>query len=959
VAISHIDRIGVVAINLLPEPTDQDHAELHGRIDERRSIRELLNSAAVGRGGALLVTGPPGAGRSALLGEAVDRATNAGDPGEMAVLSVTGVPGEADLAFSALSALLAPVLDGIDELPPRQAAALRAALALDDGEAGELAVREAVVGVLAHAAARRPVLVVVDDLHHVDRASATTLRHAVRRLERSPVAALLSSQSPLDPATEAAGLPRIALDTLAEDAAGALLSDHGWAPPMPVRLAAMAATGGNPRALIELARTGSPAERIEDLAGRVSVPLAPAQRAAFLQQVVSLPAATHALLVIAAAAGDDAPVGAVLEVAHRLDLPADALAAAERAGVVVLRPGHIRFRHPLLRTAIYQDTPYHERRAVHQELGVAVARHDPEAAVRHRAIAAQGCDEELAKALERIALAHPASATEAAVMHWSARLSSSELQRLRRTTAAALAAWRSGQIDLARELSSRLSSVDDAQTAARIARLRGLLEIAEGDPVTAFTRLERVATNLLKSAPADAAVLLVLAVAAAHDAGELTGGRRAADRVAEMGGPFGRFGELLHLGLDGRLPAQGTAPTQLMAHMPSVLGEHFGMREVLVMALGALGPHQLLTREFGVTACEWQRTAGMFGPLAMNLLWLTDVDINLGHYDDAVRSAEEVLQFTRDAGQQSGAALALAQLARVAAVRGDHTACRTLAGQALARAVPARARAAAANASWALALVALAEGDAHDACDRLVLLAEPGTPFSHELIARHATPDLVDPEQPEAQRDPPVAGVRHGERFLMDEQGVRHGRHRSADDDARALGRDPGQPGSGQRVDGLRGGVQPELAAAVATAGAQAHGRPVERRHGPHGTQRVVGAVGVGRQAVRPDGTAEHLGERPEPEPGRGDDTRGGHRERRHEGRIERAAPCSDHGAALHLPGRPKCPAAVDRTSFITSPFIIGPPSHPSARIDKWWDRTVGDGKTTTAKEVSVMHISA
>jgi DNA-binding CsgD family transcriptional regulator len=58
--------------------------------------------------------------------------------------------------------------------------------------------------------------------------------------------------------------------------------------------------------------------------------------------------------------------------------------------------------------------------------------------------------------------------------------------------------------------------------------------------------------------------------------------------------------------------------------------------------------------------------------------------------------------------------------------------------------VPARARAAGANANWALALVALAEGDAHDACDRLVLLAEPGTPFSHELIARHATPDLVE-----------------------------------------------------------------------------------------------------------------------------------------------------------------------------------------------------------------------
>ncbi|GAA1255793.1 LuxR family transcriptional regulator [Pseudonocardia aurantiaca] len=711
---------------------------LRGRAAAWGAVGRLTGAAQAGSGGALLVTGPPGSGRSSLLAEAVQHADG------MTVLSAAGVPDETAVPFSGLAELLAPALDELDHLPAPQAAALRSALGLACGEAPALPTGAAVMGLLVRAAARRPVLVVVDDLHLLDHESATTLRYAARRLKEVPVAALLSVTSPLDRHVAAAGIPRLALGELDEEAAGALLADNGWAPPPPVRRAAIAATGGNPLALIELARAESPADRLEDLAGRVSVPLRARQRTAFLRQVTALPEPTRTALVIAAAAAEEGPVGAVFEAARRLGLDADALAPAERAGVVTVRPTNVRFRHPLLRAAVYQDAPYHQRLAVHRALAVAVAQHNPDAAIRHRAIAAQGPDEELAHALEEMALTQPASATEAAVMHWAARLSGSELQRLRRTTAAALAAWRSGQTDLARELSSQLSTVNEPQTEARLARLRGLLEITSGDPVTAFTRLERVARDLFASTPVDAALLLVLSVAAAHDAGELADGRRAASTVAKLGGPAGRLGERLTLALDGRLPAAGSEPSEIMADMPIELGEHSGMREVVVMALGALGPHPVQTREFGVSVCAWQRGAGMFGTLAMNLLWLTDVNVQLGHYDDAIACAEEVLQFARDTGQQSGAAQALAHLARVAAVRGDHTECRDLATQALASAVPTRARAAAAHASWAIAIAALAEGDAHEACDRLVMLTESGTPFSHELIARLATPDLVE-----------------------------------------------------------------------------------------------------------------------------------------------------------------------------------------------------------------------
>ncbi|OLT16518.1 hypothetical protein BJF78_13930 [Pseudonocardia sp. CNS-139] len=574
-------------------------------------------------------------------------------------------------------------------------------IGLEDGPAPELALGTAVLELLTRAAATRPLLLVVDDLHLLDAGSTAALLYVVRRLRDRPIAALLSAESPLAAHLAGADVPLLPLGELEEEAAGELLADHGWAPPAPLRRAAVTATGGNPLALVELAASRSPADRLEDVAGRIAVPLRPRQRTAFLRQLAGLPAATRDLLVVAAAAVD-VPAGAVSAAADRLGLDTDALGAAERAGVVTVRPAEIRFRHPLLRAAVYLDAPHHARTAAHRELAKAVAPHDADAAVRHQAFATQGTDDELAGALEEIALRRPASYTEVAVMLAAARLSESAFDRHRRTTAAALAAWGSGQADLARDLAVVLSTVTAPPIQARLAWLHGLLEIAGGDPVSACTRLERVADDLLTVAPGDAALLLLLGIAAAYDAGEVDSWRRAAGTVAGMGHPVGQLGEMFGLALDGRLPAAGSEPSRLLAGMPVEVGRHPGMREAVVMALGRSGRTRVLAREFGDVpeVCAAQRTAGMFGTLAMNLLWLTDLNIHLGHFDDAEASAEEVLRFTRDTGQRSGAAFALAHLARVAAVRGDHTQCREYAAEALTSAVPTLARVAAAHASW-------------------------------------------------------------------------------------------------------------------------------------------------------------------------------------------------------------------------------------------------------------------
>ncbi len=94
---------------------------------ELEALKGLIARARAGESGVLCVHGEAGAGKSTLLREA---AREAGD--DVTVLRTRGVESEAHLAFAALAGLLTPVLDLREDLPPAQARALGAALALED-----------------------------------------------------------------------------------------------------------------------------------------------------------------------------------------------------------------------------------------------------------------------------------------------------------------------------------------------------------------------------------------------------------------------------------------------------------------------------------------------------------------------------------------------------------------------------------------------------------------------------------------------------------------------------------------------------------------------------------------------------------------------------------------------------------------------------------------------------------
>ncbi|WP_067806813.1 AAA family ATPase [Actinomadura formosensis] len=213
-----------------------------GREAEQAVLGELLDEARAGRSGALVLRGQPGIGKSALLERAVARADG------LRVLRTAGIESEAELPFAGLHLLLGPVLDRVDALPERQAAALRSAFGLGPaGQDGPLLVGLAVLSLLADLA---PLLCVVDDAHWLDRASTEALAFAARRVQREGVALLFAvrggARARLD------GMRELPLWGLDGRASAALLAQHAPDLAPPVRDRVLAESEGNPLALIEL-----------------------------------------------------------------------------------------------------------------------------------------------------------------------------------------------------------------------------------------------------------------------------------------------------------------------------------------------------------------------------------------------------------------------------------------------------------------------------------------------------------------------------------------------------------------------------------------------------------------------------------------------------------------------------------------------------------------------------------
>ena len=365
---------------------------LRDRRSEREALDCLLKAVRSGESRALVVRGEPGVGKTALLEHLVDRASGC------RVARASGVQSEMELPFAGLHQLCAPMLDQLAHLPGPQRDALATTFGLSNGDPpGRLLVGLAVLGLLAEVAREQPLVCVVDDVQWLDRASAQALMFAARRLGAESVAMVFASREPSEQQQsdeeESTGLQELVVGGLPDEDARALL---GSALPGLVDQRVLdrivGEARGNPLALLELPRGMTPAELTGGFGLPATMALPKRIEESFRRQLAPLPADSRELLVIAAAEPLGDPV-LIWRAASWLGISHEAAAPAVAAGLIEIG-AQVRFRHPLLRSAVHLAATVEEWQYAHRALAEVIDPDtDPDRRAWHRAQAAGGPDE--------------------------------------------------------------------------------------------------------------------------------------------------------------------------------------------------------------------------------------------------------------------------------------------------------------------------------------------------------------------------------------------------------------------------------------------------------------------------------------------------------------------------------------------------------------------------------------
>ena len=505
----------------IEEAPDSTHPEsgLVGRSSELARLDGVLERAAQGSSGALVIVGEAGSGKSSLLDEVAARAVGA------TLLQASGSEFERGMAFASIARLLAPVLHLIDDLPSSQRGALRSLLALDDAQQiDRFAAYIGLLGVFAAAAEHAPVVALVDDLHWLDPASAEALLFVARRLEAERVALLMATR-PEDlghlhgfDRLDLGGLQPGDVDELVRRRAGVELSGE-------VASALHSQTAGNPLALIEASRTLDDEQRRGRRALPNPIPVGRHLDDMYRRRLLQLPLAARQALVIASACDtDDAGVlGASLACAGQ---ELASLEPAEDASLLTLRGGRFSFIHPLLRSAAYYSAPVTERRAAHAALAQAsIGRGREDARAWHLVEACAGPNAAAADELAELALrarARQAPAVASRAFQASADLTPDPALAAERLLQAAIDAQLGGHSSDAVTLARRAQhGTDEAAIVGNAMLIEGRLGFWEGTPGAVDT-MARAAFILGEvNPPAGGIALAEAALNAAYEQVEL------------------------------------------------------------------------------------------------------------------------------------------------------------------------------------------------------------------------------------------------------------------------------------------------------------------------------------------------------------------------------------------------------------------------------------------------------
>jgi DNA-binding CsgD family transcriptional regulator len=713
---------------------------LVGRDAELAVVRSLLTGVADG-GGSLLVLGDPGIGKSALAEAAIRQARDRG----MRVLACAGAESEANLSFAGLDQLLRPVLAQADGLPPGQRDALLTALGVAGGPAPALPM-VALAALELLGAEGAPVLVVAEDVHWLDLSTCEVLAFISRRLGADPIGLLGTARDTelADNPLAGAELPELRLEPLDPLAAAALLDARAVLDPMVRRVLDEAV--GNPLALVELPLAAVRHYEGADPGG--PIPLTRRLERAFASRLPGLPEVTLTAL-LAAGLNDGDALAEVLAAASRVigaEVSAADLTAAVTAGLAAVDDLSVRFRHPLVRSAVCQAAGLARRQATHRALADVLAG-APERQVWHRAAAAAGPDEQVAADLEAAAdrAARRGAVTErAAALARAAALTASPARRGQRLIRAAYAFEELGQpqtvlrlldeaepLDLDPEDRLQLSWNREALGAATRSGARPVGAFAEladrmrraGDADRALDTLEQVALRCWWSNPDPQVRQRMTTVA---EAIPVDGGDPRLLYVLAQADPAGRGAAVLqHLGRH----RPGSGPARQDAWLGTA-----------ALAVGACGQAE----GFLAAAEAGYRVRGQLGGLGRALLARSWAAALLGRADLAGPAAEEGRQLLAEAGNLVWAACAQTVLAVLAGRRGDAASAADLAARAERVLFVGGVPPLLAQVQLARGATALAAGRYEDAYQELARIFDPADTAHHPHLRAWALVDLAE-----------------------------------------------------------------------------------------------------------------------------------------------------------------------------------------------------------------------
>jgi tetratricopeptide (TPR) repeat protein len=649
-------------------------SEIVARDHELARLRALLEATRDGATTTLVVEGEPGIGKTTLLEAAEKMATG------FRCLWVRGIESESVLAHAGLLQALGPVRDRLVEIPGAQATALSLALGWGPAAAPSerFLVAAAVLSMLAAESERAPVLLLVDDLQWVDRESAAALAFTARRLREDRVCFLWASRSGSISPEFVQGMPVLTLAGLSSADGLALVEDR-VADRVVERL--VDDTGGNPLAILEIARRLTDAQRVGAAPLPNALPVGARLGVVYQQQLTGLSAPAWRAVLLSALnrSGTSATVAAAL-VREEVDT-AGALDEAQDYGVLVRHGAEIGFRHPLLRTAVLSLATSAQQRSAHRALAdVLAADPDSLAGIWHRAEAAAGPDKQLAQDLVRAAdqsRTRQGYAAASAAMERAALLAGDAALAGDWMATAAADALLAGDADRTRSLAARvLDRSSPPRAHGRALFTLGTLEGSAGSVPYAVKLLASAAERLDGEHRTRALAELALAHFQLNDMAGVSECASRIEEAADRNDPEQRMLSDFTRGVAAAVggdPAAGQVLLRDVTEQISLAPLRDDPRSLLYLGLAAgfLGDPRL-AMALGSHQLSQVRKRGALGLLVPALALFAAARAWLGDHVGAFADAGEAAELGEQLGYAADAAVAVEMVAWQSAARGLH-----------------------------------------------------------------------------------------------------------------------------------------------------------------------------------------------------------------------------------------------------------------------------------------------